>query len=382
MQHGSEEWIVGVLARNPRQEARSSEGRIDRPSSSRLLGLEQGGQGPGRERGRPGRTWWVGVPLRPLERRQHPSGPPLQVQSPSGRVGRSCERRERVGPAGGRRRGVDVYQPQHAGQLTDEDLQVRRAVGQHMREGHCGIGPSHPDERQDSRQGGGAREPRFRQQLLRERRLSLRSFESGEVARAGVEILDAGRSRHPGQLTCPPLRLSWRQEPPRVGQLDNGQGREGGILRIDVEPRYVLQCRDELGLNFQHVLKRSHRFAPRASHERSPMQQLVGEPELAEEKIFRASCQRLQGVESGRQGQALRPNQSLVLVRKVREVGEVVHTVSRVVFEVEPAANLAVPPITQPARRVERCGLGVTRSRLAPASAREGALRTLEGGPP
>ena len=112
------------------------------------------------------------------------------------------------------------------------------------------------------------------------------------------------------------------------------------------------------------------------------MQQLVGEPELAEEKIFRAPCQRLQGVESGRQGQALRPNQSLVLVRKVREVGEVVHTVSRVVFEVEPAANLAVPPITQPARRVESCGLGVTRSRLAPASAREGALRTLEGGPP
>src|SRR5205814_7662268 len=126
-----------------------------------------------------------------------------------------------------------------------------------------------------------------------------------------------------------PLRLSWRQEPPRVGQLDNGQGREGGILRIDerrharqcrggahrialsdVEPRYVLQCRDELGLNFQHILKRSHRFAPRASHERSPMQQLVGEPELAEEKILRVPCQRLQGVESDRQGQALRPNQS------------------------------------------------------------------------
>src|SRR5438874_3510047 len=109
------------------------------------------------------------------------------------------------------------------------------------------------------------------------------------------------------------------------------------------------------------------------------MEQLVGPPELAEQKVLRALRQRIQGVQPGRERQHLRPNQSLVAVRKLCEVSEIVRAVRGVALEVEPAADLRMPPIAQPASRVESRGFGVTRPSLPPASAREGALRTLEG---
>src|SRR5213594_247418 len=63
-------------------------------------------------------------------------------------------------------------------------------------------------------------------------------------------------------------------------------------------------------------------------------------------------------------------------------VREVAWAVGRVVLEIEPATDLRVPPITQPAGRVERRGFGVRRPSLSPASSRKGALRALEGAPP
>ena len=48
----------------------------------------------------------------------------------------------------------------------------------------------------------------------------------------------------------------------------------------------MLQCRGEVGLALEYILKRLHRLAPRASDERSPMEQLVGPPELAEEEFL------------------------------------------------------------------------------------------------
>src|SRR3989454_12439525 len=156
------------------------------------------------------------------------------------------------------------------------------------------------------------------------------------------------------------------------------QGKDRGSVRrvafSDVEPRNVLQCRDEAGMNGQHVLKRLHRLPPRAPDERSPMQPLVGIAELAEEKVLRTLGQGVQGVETGREGQSLRANQHLVVVRKLLEMSEVARAVGWVVLEVEPATDLRVPPISQPARRVERRRFGVRRPSRSPASSREGAL--------
>ena len=61
-------------------------------------------------------------------------------------------------------------------------------------------------------------------------------------------------------------------------------------------------------MNLQHVLKRLHRLTPRAPDERSPVQPLVGIPELAEEKVLGTLGQGVQGVETGREGQLLRPD--------------------------------------------------------------------------
>src|SRR2546422_5801760 len=77
-------------------------------------------------------------------------------------------------------------------------------------------------------------------------------------------------------------------------------------------------------------------------------------PELAEEKVLGALGQGVEGVQTGREGQPLRPNQLLIVVREGHEMRTVACTVGRVILEVEPATDLRVPPIAQPARRVER----------------------------
>ena len=104
------------------------------------------------------------------------------------------------------------------------------------------------------------------------------------------------------------------------------------------------------------------------------MQPLVRIPELAEQKVLRALGQRVQGVETCPDGQPLSPNQFLIVVRKLVEVSEVADAVRGVVLEVEPAPDLRVPPITQPAGRVERRRLGVGRPGLAPASDRKSVV--------
>src|SRR2546422_10828295 len=87
-----------------------------------------------------------------------------------------------------------------------------------------------------------------------------------------------------------------------------------------MKPCNVLQCRDEPGMNGQHILKRLHRLTPRAPDERSPVQPLLGIPELAEEKVLGALGQGVEGVQTGREGQPLRPNQLLIVVREGHEM--------------------------------------------------------------
>src|SRR5205823_13871672 len=108
------------------------------------------------------------------------------------------------------------------------------------------------------------------------------------------------------------------------------------------------------------------------------MEQLVGPPELAEQKVLRALRQRIQGVQPRRERQHLRPNQSLVAVRKLCEVSEIVRAVRGVALEVEPAADLRMPPIAQPASRVESRSFGVTRPSLPPAPPPDAPPRPLE----
>ena len=100
--------IARALTRNPRQRAGSDQGRIDSPSGSRGLRLQQRSQRPRRHAGSPHTAWWVAVAHRPLHHRKHPTGARLPVRSPNGRIDSPFEGRARLGPASSRRCGIDI----------------------------------------------------------------------------------------------------------------------------------------------------------------------------------------------------------------------------------------------------------------------------------
>src|SRR2546427_9020354 len=135
-----------------------------------------------------------------------------------------------------------------------------------------------------------------------------------------------------------------RQEPPRVRELEEGEGSERGrVARVaeplsaregrrgagrvpfdDVNPREMLQRGTERRMELEDILERCQCLAPRAPHQRPAVQQLVTAPELAEQEVSPAPRQPVERVQARRERQLLRAYQSLVRKRERVDMGEVV----------------------------------------------------------
>src|SRR5204863_1259963 len=102
---------------------------------------------------------------------------------------------------------------------------------------------------------------------------------------------------------------------------------------------------------------------------------LVAQPKLAEQEILPAVRERGEGIQARASGKLRGPDQALVVLREFGNMGAIAGRVRGVVLEVEPATDLGVAPVADPARLVKLRGGGVGRPCVTPLSPGERAFR-------